>query len=95
MNRVDLRTILVQAHDEDLRPEVSFMAAKPSELGDLTRRESEVYGLLEEGRSNREIATTLYISEATVKVHVGHILEKLGVRSRTAAVAKGVSPRRR
>jgi ATP/maltotriose-dependent transcriptional regulator MalT len=94
MNRVDFRTILVRAHDEGLRPELGFGAAKPAELPGLTRREGEVYGLLEEGRSNREIATRLYISEATVKVHVRHILEKLGVRSRAAAVAKGVSPRR-
>jgi DNA-binding NarL/FixJ family response regulator len=49
----------------------------------LTRRESEVYALLAEGRSNREIAKALFISEPTVKVHVRHILRKLDARSRT------------
>jgi LuxR family transcriptional regulator, maltose regulon positive regulatory protein len=51
----------------------------------LSRREWEVFELLGQGRSNREIATTLCITEVTVKVHVRHILHKLGVRSRTEA----------
>jgi DNA-binding NarL/FixJ family response regulator len=51
--------------------------------GPLTKREDEVYSLLAEGRSNREIATALFISEPTVKVHVRNILRKLGARSRT------------
>jgi ATP/maltotriose-dependent transcriptional regulator MalT len=54
----------------------------------LTRREEEVYELICNGRTNREIAASLFISEATVKVHVKHILEKLDVRSRTEAVIK-------
>jgi DNA-binding NarL/FixJ family response regulator len=40
-----------------------------------------------EGRTNREIAAALYISEKTASVHVSHILAKLGVRSRVQAVA--------
>jgi ATP/maltotriose-dependent transcriptional regulator MalT len=55
--------------------------------GVLSRREREVIDLLRQGLTNREIAQTLYISEATAKVHVRHILEKLGARSRAQAVA--------
>jgi DNA-binding NarL/FixJ family response regulator len=55
--------------------------------GVLSPREHEVIDLLRQGLTNREIAKTLYISEATVKVHVQHILEKLRVRSRAQAVA--------
>jgi LuxR family maltose regulon positive regulatory protein len=53
----------------------------------LTRREQEVFGLMCQGLANREIARTLWISESTVKVHVHHVLAKMGVRSRTEAVA--------
>jgi DNA-binding NarL/FixJ family response regulator len=48
----------------------------------LTRRESEIAGLLDEGLSNKEIAQRLCIERATVKNHVHNILEKLEVRSR-------------
>jgi LuxR family maltose regulon positive regulatory protein len=54
----------------------------------LTRREEEVLCLIGLGHSNTAIARELYISEATVKVHVRHILEKLGARSRTEAAIK-------
>lgn len=53
----------------------------------LTARESEVLLLLIEGRTNPEIADQLFISPRTVSVHVTHILEKLGVENRSAAVA--------
>ena len=43
-----------------------------------------------EGKSNREIGETLFISEATVKIHLSHLFEKLGASSRTDAVAKAV-----
>jgi DNA-binding NarL/FixJ family response regulator len=49
----------------------------------LTGREQEVARLLATGRSNREIADMLVITEGTVEVHVKHILSKLGLRSRT------------
>jgi ATP/maltotriose-dependent transcriptional regulator MalT len=48
----------------------------------LSRREQDVYELIMQGRSNKEIAKTLFISESTAKVHVQHIFEKLGVHSR-------------
>jgi LuxR family maltose regulon positive regulatory protein len=52
---------------------------------DLSAREQEVCELLADGRTNQEIATMLFISLSTTKVHVKHILEKLGVRSRVEA----------
>jgi DNA-binding CsgD family transcriptional regulator len=51
----------------------------------LSPRESEVLGVLTEGRTNREIAERLFISERTVAVHVGKILAKLGVAGRVEA----------
>jgi DNA-binding NarL/FixJ family response regulator len=53
----------------------------------LTTREAEVLGLVADGCSNRDIAKTLFLSEATVKSHLVHIFTKLQVSSRTAAVA--------
>ena len=53
----------------------------------LTPRELEVLQLVAAGSSNREIGTELMLSEATVKSHLVHIYDKLGVRSRTSAVA--------
>ena len=50
----------------------------------LSKREKEVYDLMCEGMSNREIAKRLFISETTVKAHVHHVFDKLGVRSRNA-----------
>jgi DNA-binding NarL/FixJ family response regulator len=52
----------------------------------LTQRETQVLQLLAEGLSNKEIARALQVVEDTVKTHVAHILEKLGVQSRTQAV---------
>ena len=58
-------------------------AAHPT--GGLTPRESEVHDLLAQGLTNEEIAKLLFISVSTAKVHVKHIFEKLGVRSRLEA----------
>jgi DNA-binding NarL/FixJ family response regulator len=59
----------------------------PEELAGLSRRELEVLRLMADGRSNAEIATALFVSEATVKTHVTHILSKLRLRDRLQAVA--------
>ena len=59
-------------------------------LGALTRREREVLGQLAEGRSNREIARSLRVSEKTVKTHVSSVLAKLGVADRTQAALLAV-----
>ena len=67
-------------------PDVGAKLAKRVVAPDLTRRETDILGALSIGRSNKEIGTLFGISEATVKVHMTHILEKLHVSSRTEAI---------
>ena len=60
---------------------------QPKPGQDLSKRELEVLQKMAEGLSNAEIAQALTVSKSTVKFHVGKILEKLGVSSRTEAVS--------
>ena len=56
-------------------------------LGRLSRREAEVAAHVTSGKTNREIAATLFVSEKTVESHLGRVYEKLGVHSRVALAA--------
>jgi DNA-binding NarL/FixJ family response regulator len=62
-------------------------AAEPNPEQRLTERELEILGLVAGGRSNGDVARMLWVSEATVKLHLSHIYGKLGVNNRTAAAA--------
>jgi DNA-binding NarL/FixJ family response regulator len=62
-------------------------SADPGPVDELTARELEILELVDAGLSNKEIAAHLAIEVATVKNHVHHILEKLGVHRRAEAVA--------
>jgi DNA-binding NarL/FixJ family response regulator len=78
------------AGESALAPEIAdrlSSRARTTEQG-LSLREAEVLGLVAEGKSNRDIGRELFLSEATVKSHLVHIFTKLGVNSRTSAVAK-------
>ena len=58
----------------------------------LTGREREVLVLVAQGKTNREIASLLWLSPATVRTHLEHVFEKLGVKTRAAAVARVFAP---
>jgi DNA-binding CsgD family transcriptional regulator len=78
-SRVDL--------DPDVRPDPPPAAPSPAQQLGLTPREQEVLALVADGRTNRQIAQTLFISDKTASVHVSRILAKLGVANRAEAGA--------
>jgi DNA-binding NarL/FixJ family response regulator len=75
-----------------LQPDVAaaLMAPDPAAASPLTARERDVLAEITQGRSNREIARALSLSEKTVKTHVSNVLMKLGVADRTQAALLAV-----
>ena len=87
----ELTRILAASRDVDIGRAAGLDMPRELRPRDvLSQREREVWELLVQGRTNREIAQTLFISESTTKVHVRHIFEKLGVHSRAEAVSAHV-----
>lgn len=80
----------VHAGKKRVPPEVASQLAEHLSDEALTLREIDVLRHVAGGNRNRDIAEQLYISEETVKVHVKHIMEKLGANDRTQAVAIAV-----
>jgi len=92
MPPVELLDVIRQVHDGKKRipPEIASQLLEHLSDEGLTEREVEVLREVADGNRNREIAERLFISEETVKVHIKHIMEKLGANDRTQAVAIGV-----
>lgn len=84
---------LFESIDGGRSPENGDAQHRPSSL---TQRETDILSLLSEGKSNRDIARALFLSEKTVKAHLAAIFRKLGVTNRTqaamAAVSMGIGP---
>ena len=88
----ELVEVIRQVHAGKKRIPSQLAAQLAEHLGDedLTAREVEVLNQIAGGNRNRDIAEKLFITEETVKVHIKHIMEKLGPSDRTQAVAIGV-----
>ena len=80
----------VHAGKKRIPAEIASQLAEHMADENLTEREVEVLRQVADGNRNRDIARNLFISEETVKVHIKHIMEKLGATDRTQAVAIGV-----
>jgi DNA-binding NarL/FixJ family response regulator len=80
----------VHAGKKRIPPEIATHLAEHYSDESLTGREVEVLRQIAGGNRNRDIAEKLFITEETVKVHIKHIMEKLGASDRTHAVAIGV-----
>jgi DNA-binding NarL/FixJ family response regulator len=80
----------VHAGRKRIPPQLAAQLAEHMSDEALTTREIEVLGQIAGGNRNRDIAEQLFISEETVKVHIKHIMEKLGASDRTQAVAIGI-----
>ena len=84
--------VIRQVHAGKKRVPAALAAQLAEHMSDesLTPREIEVLRKVSGGNRNRDIADSLFISEETVKVHVKHIMDKLGARDRTQAIAIAV-----
>jgi DNA-binding NarL/FixJ family response regulator len=80
----------VHAGKKRIPPQLAAQLAEHMSDEDLTSREIEVLDHIAGGNRNRDIADKLFITEETVKVHIKHIMEKLGASDRTQAVAIAV-----
>jgi DNA-binding NarL/FixJ family response regulator len=80
----------VHAGKKRVPPEVAAQLAEHMSDDALTAREVEVLRKISGGNRNRDIADLLFISEETVKVHIKHIMDKLGAKDRTQAIAIAV-----
>lgn len=80
----------VHAGKKRIPPDTAAHLAEHLSDESLTAREIDVLRQVADGNRNREIAGKLFISEETVKVHIKHIMEKLGASDRTQAVAIGI-----
>lgn len=80
----------VHAGKKRIPPEIASQLAEHMSDQNLTEREVEVLRQVADGNRNRDIAKNLFISEETVKVHIKHIMEKLGASDRTQAVSIGI-----
>lgn len=80
----------VHAGKKRIPPEIASQLAEHMSDQNLTEREVEVLRQVADGNRNRDIAKNLFISEETVKVHIKHIMEKLGAADRTQAVSIGI-----
>src|SRR5215470_16657409 len=88
----ELVDVIRQVHAGKKKIPSQIAASLAEHLSDeaLTSREIEVLGQIAGGNRNRDIAEKLSITEETVKVHIKHIMEKLGASDRTQAVAIGL-----
>lgn len=80
----------VYAGKKGIPPEIAAHLAEHYSDEALTAREVEILQQVAEGNGNRDIAERLFISEGTVKVHIKHIMEKLGANDRTQAITIAV-----
>src|SRR5271170_660833 len=88
----ELVEVIRQVHAGKKRIPAAVAAQLAEHMSDeaLTEREVQVLSQIAGGNRNRDIAEQLFISEETVKVHIKHIMEKLGASDRTQAVAIGI-----
>jgi DNA-binding NarL/FixJ family response regulator len=95
INEVLMRLLLEKVSPPDLETEKSSLEERiiNKQLSGLTERELDVLELIVHGKSNKDIADILNITIHTVKIHVGNIIQKMGVEDRTQAAIKALQQR--